>query len=488
MAELDTIDIERKDLKIVKSIFARHLPYKQVWAYGSRVKWTATHTSDLDCVVFGATDSEIADAKEAFDESDIHFEVQLLNWEIIPDDFKENIQEQYFVLQNKLDWKETTLGEVCDRIGDGLHRTPQYTTDGKYYFINGSNLKKGQIVIKQDTKRVDYKEFQEHKKDLGLNTILLSINGTIGNLAKYKNELCILGKSAAYLNIKDGISKNFTYYLMLDSKFQNDISHHANGSTIKNVSLVQLKSYPILLPPLAEQKAIASVLSSLDDKIDLLHRQNKTLESIAETLFRHWFIEEVRDDWEEKTLDKVAYYLNGLACQKYPPKNDIDKLPVLKIKDLRTGLSDASDWATSNVPEEYVIQNGDIVFSWSGSLLVKIWDGMICILNQHLFKVTSDQYPKWFVYLWTKHHLRKFTAIAESKATTMGHIKRCDLASSMVTIPTSPELKDMSKAMTPIIDKIILNNIQISKLTTIRDILLPKLMSGDVRVEYEKII
>ncbi|NBU53707.1 MAG: nucleotidyltransferase domain-containing protein, partial [Alphaproteobacteria bacterium] len=109
MAELDSIDLEPRHLKKIRSIFARHLPYKKVWAYGSRVKWTASNTSDLDCVVFDANDIEIANAREAFDESDIPFEVQLLNWGTIPDDFKKNIKEGYFILQNKWDWRETTL-------------------------------------------------------------------------------------------------------------------------------------------------------------------------------------------------------------------------------------------------------------------------------------------------------------------------------------------------------------------------------------------
>ncbi|MHA1344651.1 MAG: restriction endonuclease subunit S, partial [Promethearchaeota archaeon] len=145
-------------------------------------------------------------------------------------------------------------------------------------------------------------------------------------------------------------------------------------------------------------------------------------EAMAETLFRQWFIEEAKDEWEEKPLDKIAEFLNGLACQKIPPQNDIDKLPVLKIKELRTGFTENFDWATSKVPEEYIVTNGDVIFSWSGSLMVKIWDGKKCVLNQHLFKVTSKKYPKWFYYFWIKYYLKEFVAIAESKATTMGHI------------------------------------------------------------------
>ena len=226
------------------------------------------------------------------------------------------------------------------------------------------------------------------------------------------------------------------------------------------------------------------MLSSLDDKIDLLHRQNKTLEAMAETLFRQWFVEEADEMWEEKPLDEIAEYLNGLACQKYPPKNDIEKLPVLKIKELRNGFTENSDWASTEISDEYIIKNGDVIFSWSGSLMVKIWDGEQCILNPHLFKVISSNYPKWFYYFWTKYHLDRFISIAESKSTTMGHIKREDLSNSMVIIPEKKLLEKMDKIATPIIKKLINNNRKILSLVKLRDTFLPKLMSGEVRVYY----
>jgi type I restriction enzyme S subunit len=484
MAELDTIDIESKHLKMVRSVFARHLPYKQVWAYGSRVKWTAGHASDLDCVVFVATDSEVANAKEAFDESDIPFEVQLLNWETIPDDFKNNIKEQYFVLQKIGSWKEYRLADFADI--NPTERLPKGTIAKKI----------AMELIQPFTKKILSYSKEEYKggmKFKNSDTIMARITPSLENgKTSYvdildKDEIGFGSTEFIIFREKQNISdRHFIYYLITSSTIRNAAIKSMTGSSGRQrVQIDVIREHLFDAPPLLEQKAIASVLSSLDDKIDLLHRQNQTLESIAKTLFRQWFIEEAQDDWEDKPLDTIANYLNGLACQKYLPKNDIDKLPVLKIKDLRSGLSEASDWAASDVAKEYIIKNGDVIFSWSGSLLVKIWDGKICILNQHLFKVTSNQYPKWFIYLWTNHHLRKFTAIAKSKATTMGHITKGDLASSMVVIPSDTEIKDMSKTMSPIIDKIIFNNTQISKLESLHDTLLPKLMSGDVRVEYE---
>ena len=182
-------------------------------------------------------------------------------------------------------------------------------------------------------------------------------------------------------------------------------------------------------------------------------------------------------------MDDIADYLNGLACQKFPPENETDKLPVLKIKELRGGFTEASDWVTSKVDKKYIVNVGDVIFSWSGSLILKIWDGQRCVLNQHLFKVTSDKHPKWFYFFWTKYHLDKFVKIAESKATTMGHIKREDLSNSTVLVPDRKEIGKMSTRIEPKFEKIISNHAQIQNLESLREILLQKLMSGEVRVK-----
>ena len=378
------------------------------------------------------------------------------------------------------EWKEYKLGDITTEIGDGIHGTPNYSEDGEFYFINGNNISNGKIMIKVDTKRVNRIEFEKYKKSLSNRTILMSINGTIGNVGFYNDEKCILGKSACYFNIKDNIDKNFVYYTFLTDDFQFHLLNIATGTTIQNVPLKGLRESIILLPPLDEQKRIASILTSIDDKIDLLHRENATLEVMAETLFRQWLIEEAKDDWNEMPLTKIANFTNGLACQKYPPKNDIEKLPVLKIRELANGISSDSDYATTEVANEYIVHAGDVIFAWSASLMVKIWDGEDCVLNQHLFKVTSESFPKWFYYCWCQYHLNEFIAIAQSHATTMGHIKRGDLENTMVLVPSNGELKVMSDQFDCIIQKLENNNKEICTLIQTRDNLLPKLMNREI--------
>lgn len=179
----------------------------------------------------------------------------------------------------------------------------------------------------------------------------------------------------------------------------------------------------------------------------------------------------------------IADYLNGLAMQKYRPKDGETGLPVLKIKELRQGICDASsELCSPSIKSEYIIHDGDIIFSWSGSLLVDIWCGGTCGLNQHLFKVTSNNYDKWFYYLWTAHHLDRFIAVAADKATTMGHIKREELEKVEVIIPSKYDYKRIGASIKPLFDLIISNRIEDRKLTALRNTLLPKIMSGEIDV------
>jgi type I restriction enzyme, S subunit len=286
--------------------------------------------------------------------------------------------------------------------------------------------------------------------------------GTIGQVGiitgREKFEKYIISNKQVRLTVNnERVLPLFAYYWFASDFMVEQIVQRNTGSSVPLINLSVLKSLIIPVPPLPEQKAIATVLSSLDDKIDLLHRQNQTLEAMAETLFRQWFVVEAQEDWEEKPLSQIANFLNGLACQKYPPKNEIDKLPVLKIKELSSGISESSDWASTEVKPEYVVETGDVIFSWSASLIVKVWNGGKCILNQHLFKVTSTEFPKWFYLMWCKRHLDEFISISSSHATTMGHIKRGDLDKAIVLVPPADVIEAMASKMTPILNKEIAN-------------------------------
>src|SRR5690625_234354 len=382
------------------------------------------------------------------------------------------------------EWKEITLAEIVTLIGGGTPKTSvsEYW-GGQIPWLSVVDFNNGKKYVFDTEKKITEKGLENSStKLLEKGDIIISARGTVGVVA-------MLGKQMAFNQSCYGVRANknstneYVYYLLKD-RISNFLQF-SHGGVFDTITRDTFKEIDILLPPLPEQRAIAAILSSLDDKIDLLQRQNQTLEQMAETLLRQWFVEEADEGWEERPLSSIATFLNGLACQKFPPKNDVDKLPVLKIRELRNGISENSDWCTTEVDENYIVENGDVIFSWSASLMIKIWDGETCILNQHLFKVTSDEFPKWYFYLWSKLHLDQFVAIARAHATTMGHIKRGDLDEAMVLTPSEDEINDMSIHFEPIIDKIIMNNKQIRTLTALRDTLLPKLMSGEVRVQQE---
>lgn len=169
-------------------------------------------------------------------------------------------------------WKNTSLMKLADKISDGIHTTPEYADGTGLYFINGNNIKNGRISIGPSTKSVDESEFKKHKKDLTEKTLLISINGTIGNIAFYNGEPVILGKSAAYVNVKTEASKDYIYYFLTSDITQKYFTNELTGSTIRNLSLATIKQTPTPVPPLAEQRKIAEILSTWDSAIAVVEK------------------------------------------------------------------------------------------------------------------------------------------------------------------------------------------------------------------------
>ena len=226
-------------------------------------------------------------------------------------------------------------------------------------------------------------------------------------------------------------------------------------------------------------------LNSNQTLLSLLDNINNNLEQQAQAIFTNEFLslETLPDGWKQASLIDIADYLNGLAMQKYRPSTDETGIPVLKIKELRQGCcDDNSELCSPNIKSDYIIHDGDVIFSWSGSLLVDFWCGGVCGLNQHLFKVSSAKYDKWFYYAWTSHHLQKFESIAADMATTMGHIKREELEKAKVLIPPVADYERIGGLLAPIYDLIIANRIANRKLAALRDELLPQFMSGQLDV------
>lgn len=290
---------------------------------------------------------------------------------------------------------------------------------------------------------------------------------------------------------KDGVCKRFLYYVLANDAFFDYSMATSKGTKMPRGDKAAIMKYDVPDFTYEEQEKIAGILNALDRKIQLNAEINNNLEQQAKAIFSNEFLtlETLPDGWKQASLIDIADYLNGLAMQKYRPTVDETGIPVLKIKELRQGCcDDNSELCSPSIKSEYIIHDGDVIFSWSGSLLVDFWCGGICGLNQHLFKVTSNKYNKWFYYAWTKHHLDRFIAVAADKATTMGHIKRDELSKAEVLIPNEADYKRIETLLQPIYDLIIANRIENKKLAETRDTLLPKLMTGEIdisEVDYE---
>lgn len=279
-------------------------------------------------------------------------------------------------------------------------------------------------------------------------------------------------------NIEGLTDSGYIYYLSISPAFRDyAIKSMVGTSGRQRVQNDVLAKMELSLPPLDQQKKIANILGRLDEKIELNRRMNETLEQLGQALFRYYFVDNPEaKSWDKKPLDEIANFLNGLAMQKYPKINGQPTLPVIKIREMSSGITDSTDIASANIPEEYIVHDGDLLFSWSGTLLVKFWSGGDGALNQHLFKVTSDKYPEWLYYYWTRYYPDEFIRIAKSKATTMGHIQRRHLKESKVLIP--PNMDEWMGVFKPIIGQVKNNNKQIQTLAVLRDTLLSQLVCG----------
>ena len=407
-----------------------------------------------------------------------------------------------------MEWKCYKIDELIDEISMG-----PFGSDVKKEFyvkkgvpiLNGSNLQG--FKLQEDSfgylteeKAKTLKKCIAQKGD-----IIVTHRGTLGQIVyvpkNSKYDKYVISQSQFRFRCKkDLVDVPYLVYYFHTREGQHKIL--ANASQVGVPALARATStfrrIEICLPPLAIQRRIASILSSLDRKIELNNKINADLEEMAQAIFKNWFVDfepfkdgkfvdselgMIPEGWKVGRLTEIASYMNGLAMQKFPPENNEDSLPVLKIKELGQGFCGPdSDRCSCNIKDECKIHNGDVIFSWSGTLLVDVWCGGDCGLNQHLFKVTSKEYPKWFYYYWTKHHLQEFIHIAKDKAVTMGHIKRGHLEEAMVAIPDNDSMEKAHELFEPILSKMISLRLESSRLSTLRDTLLPRLMSGEIEV------
>ena len=388
------------------------------------------------------------------------------------------------------EWLKTSLIDIVELIGGGTPKTSKAEYwGGNINWLSVKDFNNENRYVYSTEKTITEEGLNNSStKLLRKDDIIISARGTVGELAMIPFPMAF-NQSCYGIRAKEGIDSTFLYYLIKHSVRKLKAMTH--GSVFDTITRDTFANIDVAIPDIEMQQRVAKMLANIDDKVENNQRINNNLEQQAKAIFSNEFLtlETLPDGWKQASLINIADYLNGLAMQKYRPTADETGIPVLKIKELRQGCcDDNSELCSPSIKSEYIIHDGDVIFSWSGSLLVDFWCGGICGLNQHLFKVTSNKYNKWFYYAWTKHHLDRFIAVAADKATTMGHIKRDELSKAEVLIPNEADYKRIETLLQPIYDLIIANRIENKKLAETRDTLLPKLMTGEIditEVDYE---
>ena len=394
-----------------------------------------------------------------------------------------------------MEWKEVTLGEISSKIGDGLHGTPKYDDEGPYYFINGNNLNCGKIIIKDDTKRVGKDEFVKNQKELNERTILVSINGTIGNVAKYNNELCILGKSACYINVIKDVDKEFIYYVLTSANFKRNITNEATGTTIKNVSLKQMREYKFNIPcNISDQRRIASILSSLDRKIELNNKINADLEEMAQAIFKNWFVDfepfkdgkfvdselgMIPEGWKVGTLEDIAEITMGQS----PAGNSLNENREGMI--FYQGSSDfgfrfPSIRVFTTEPKRLAVANS-VLFSVRAPVGDINVAKEVCCIGRGVASIKSKYGHDSYLFYAMKS-LHKLFDSFDGEGTVFGSINKKTLSAIQILLPSDGIVEQFNNIASSFDDRIRSLSDENSRLSLLRDTLLPRLMSGEIEV------
>ncbi len=342
------------------------------------------------------------------------------------------------------------------------------------------------------------------------------------NLSDMYQEIIFSGDIVRAEPKNDELLPEFLYNVLRVKSFRQKAAYASTGSTVRRIPIEVLERLEVPVPAKSVQIAIAERIGAIDKKIEANSKISTVLEQIAQTIFQSWFVDfdpvhaKARGDqpegmdvetaalfpdsfdeselglipkgWNVSSLLEIAEYRNGLALQKYPAVPGAEYLPVIKIPQLKANSVDGAARASNEVPDKFVVDDGDILFSWSGALEMRFWVGGKGALNQHLFKVVPLSFEPWFVYFSTMNHLSWFREVAQSKATTMGHIQRSHLAEAKVAVPNSQILRLADSVLAPLLNLHRQRLIENRTLVTLRDAMLPRLISGELEIPTEMLV
>ena len=395
-------------------------------------------------------------------------------------------------------WRECKLAEAPLEILDGdrgknYPSQDEFMTNGHCLFLSTKNV------------RIDGFDFSEcqfiskerdellRKGKLERDDLVLTTRGTVGNLGFYKSSVNydnvrINSGMVIIRPMKDELLPRFNYYLF--RKLQNDFHTFTSGSAQPQLPIRDLKEVEVSIPPLPEQKAIASVLSSLDDKIDLLHRQNKTLEAMAETLFRQWFVEEAKDDWEEMPLSSIAEHKK---INIRPDQNPEVLYNHYSIPAFDNGKHPVKELGSEIKSNKYQVIANSILISKLNPRFPRVWAignlldyNSICSTEfQVIFPLKAEYFSFIYFFLISKPVADELTGAAGGTSGSHQRVKPEDIFNLKFQMPAKQKIDDFNSIISENWKRITNNMLQIHTLEKLRDTLLPKLMSGEVRVAYD---
>ena len=403
-----------------------------------------------------------------------------------------------------MEWKEVRLCDVCSELSDGLHKAPKFIEKGEYIFVNAKNLYNGYILDNDPTKKTSHEEYLKYKKPLGKHTILYSIDGTIGNIAKYRGEKCVLGKGACYLNCNPKIVvSSYLYYQLQSSHFKSYIHLMSTGSTIKHISLKTMREYVFELPSLTDQRRIASILSSLDRKIELNNKINADFDEMAQAIFKNWFVDfepfkdgkfvdselgMIPEGWKVGRLDEIADVVGGSTPSKAKPEYYTQKgIAWLTPKDLSNHPAVYTSRGEIDITEEgynststKLMPKGTILFTSRAPIgYISIAQNDICT-NQGFKSLVPKKAGTCFLYCFLKY----VTPEIENKSTgsTFKEASGALMKSLQVIMPDQKVFEEFEEIVSPLFARIESLEKENSRLSLLRDTLLPRLMSGELEV------
>jgi type I restriction enzyme, S subunit len=392
------------------------------------------------------------------------------------------------------DWKLQTLREAGVSLIDCDHRTPPPANTG-YPYVAIPQLKQGRLDL-SDVRRITHEHFLEwtRKANPQANDVVLSRRCNPGETAVVPTGLeCALGQNLVLLRADAArMFPQFLRWLVRGSEWWEQIGKFLNvGAVFDSLRCADIPNFQLQIPPLSEQRAIASVLGALDDKIELNRRMNETLDELAQNIFKSRFVDipaKLPKGWNVRALYDCADYINGAAFRNEHFSAERHGLPVVKIGELKDGITAQTKFCEVEREPKYRIASGDVLFSWSGSpdtsIDTFVWTGGDGWLNQHIFKIQFKRpVEKYFVYYLLRQLKPVFIEIARDKQTTgLGHVTGQDLKRLKTVFPPDDVLQEFNEGAEPLFQKVYSNLLESRTLAELRDTLLPKLLSGELRV------